>query len=105
MTPSQTTLSRCRSVLSEHYGNRLRKIILFGSVARGQGTAESDLDLLVVLDGPVDVAAEAKVLTDLLFPLQLESDRYISAKAAAADEYEAGAIQLYRNVLREGVPV
>jgi predicted nucleotidyltransferase len=105
MTAMQTTLSRCRALLAQHYGPRLKQVILFGSAARGEATPESDIDLLVVLEGPVDVVAEVRVLTDLLFPVQLESDPYISAKAAPADEYEAGALQLYRNILREGVPV
>jgi predicted nucleotidyltransferase len=96
-------LDRCREALARHYGTRLRKVILFGSAARGQAGVESDLDLLVVLEGPVDVVGEIRVLTDLLFPIQLESDRYISAQAASADDYENGRIQLYRNIQREGV--
>jgi predicted nucleotidyltransferase len=105
MDPLQTTLSRCRQVLARHYGNRLRAILLYGSSAWGDAAPESDVDLLVVLDGPVDVVAEARHLTDLLYPVQLECDRYVSAKAASADEYRRGRLQLYRNVQREGVPV
>jgi len=105
MTPIETILSRCRALLAKHYGVRLKKVILYGSVARGEATPESDIDLLVVLEGPVDVVAEVWVLTDLLYSLQLESDQYISAKAAPSDDYEAGRLQLYRNVHREGVLV
>ncbi|MBA2295376.1 MAG: nucleotidyltransferase domain-containing protein [Actinobacteria bacterium] len=32
------------------YGARLREVVLFGSWARGDADAESDIDLLVVLD-------------------------------------------------------
>ena len=32
-------------------GSRLRSLVLFGSVARGQSTARSDIDLLVIADG------------------------------------------------------
>jgi predicted nucleotidyltransferase len=39
------TLSTLRSI----YGERLAKIILYGSYARGEQTPESDIDLLVVL--------------------------------------------------------
>ncbi|MYD71391.1 MAG: nucleotidyltransferase domain-containing protein [Acidobacteria bacterium] len=34
-----------------HYGERLHGIALYGSVARGTPTADSDVDLLVVADG------------------------------------------------------
>lgn len=36
--------------LAELYGARLRQVLLFGSWASGEGSVESDLDLLVVLD-------------------------------------------------------
>lgn len=35
--------------LRDRFGDRVRGIHLFGSKARGEGTAESDVDLLVVL--------------------------------------------------------
>jgi hypothetical protein len=41
--------------------------------------------------------------TDLLYPIQLESAHLISAKPAAVDDYQRGALQLYRNAKREGV--
>jgi len=100
----QETLAKCRKALSEHYADRLEAVILYGSAARGTEGPESDLDLLVVLREPVDVMAEVRQLVDLLYPLQLESDRYISAKPAPARDFKAGKIQLYRNVQREGVP-
>ena len=105
MTTREQLVAKCRRALAKHYGDRLTAVVLYGSAARGTEGPESDLDLLVVLDGPVDVVAEARHLTDLLYPIQLESDRYISAKAAAKEDYLAGRLQLYRNVRREGVAV
>jgi predicted nucleotidyltransferase len=35
------------------YGKKLKDIILYGSWARGQGTKESDIDLVIVLGGKV----------------------------------------------------
>jgi len=37
------------STLKDLYGNRLSKIILYGSFARGEQHAESDIDFLVML--------------------------------------------------------
>ena len=36
--------------LREQHGHRLVRVVLFGSRARGEGDAESDLDVLVVVD-------------------------------------------------------
>lgn len=37
------------SVLKRLYGNHLRKVILFGSYARGDFTPDSDIDILILL--------------------------------------------------------
>jgi hypothetical protein len=50
-------------------------------------------------------ADELHQIVELLYPIQLESDRLISAKPASLDEFEDGRIQLYRNAKREGLPV
>lgn len=37
--------------LKEKYGDRIHRIILFGSTARGDDMEESDVDVLIVADG------------------------------------------------------
>lgn len=96
-------LNRCKSALMSYYGPRFRGLVLFGSVARNQATPASDIDLLVLLSQPVDYFRELRQVIELLYPIQLESEQLISAKPAAQDDFERGAIQLYRNANREGV--
>lgn len=96
-------LRNVRGRLQEHYGERLEDVVLHGSVARGTDEPESDIDLLVLLRGELDYFRELRTLVDLLYPLQLEAERVISALPAAAAEYRAGALQLYRNAAHEGV--
>ena len=99
---STTTLPRCQEALERHYGARLAKLVLYGSSARGTAKKESDLDLLVLLRGDFDYFVELRTVVDLLYPVQLESDRLISARPAAITDFEAGSVQLYRNAAREG---
>ena len=50
------------SRLREHYSDQLVRVVLFGSKARGDSDAESDLDVLIVHPGDSDqrrVAADA----------------------------------------------
>ncbi|MCW0214130.1 MAG: UPF0158 family protein [Pseudonocardia sp.] len=52
--------------LASLYGPRLRQVLLFGSWASGEGSVESDLDLLVVLDGLDSPWAELRRMDDVL---------------------------------------
>jgi len=99
------TVERCRKTLQDHYGAQFEGLILYGSVARKQAHPSSDIDLLVLLNQPFDYFRELRQIVDLLYPVQLESDRLISAKPAPVNEFESGSLQLYRNAQREGVRV
>jgi predicted nucleotidyltransferase len=54
------TLRWATQSLREIYGDRLQRLILFGSHARGEARPESDVDVMVVLEGPVTSIKEAK---------------------------------------------
>ena len=101
----QTVLTACRATLTDHYGARLQKILLFGSSVRRNADADSDIDLLVVLDGTLDYFVELEAMSEVLYPVQLQSDRLISAKPTDSYRLEHGVTQLYRNVQREAVAV
>ena len=98
-------LQRCKAILESNYQSQFKGLILYGSVARNQASAASDIDLLVLLGQPIDYFKELRTIIDLLYPVQLESEQLISAKPVPVDEFELGTIQLYRNAKREGVVV
>ncbi len=104
-TTIAATVRKCRAALENHYGLKLKGLVLYGSMARDQAGSGSDIDLLVLLGEPFDYFRELRQIIDLLYPIQLDTDRLISAKPAAADQFEAGTIQLYRNAKREGILV
>ncbi len=101
--PISDTLEDCKTVLINHYGQRLKGLILFGSAARQEMTDASDIDLLALLPPKLDHSQELSTLVDLLYPLQLEATHWISIKPAAQDDFEAGNTQLYRNIQQEGI--
>ncbi len=96
-------IQKCKEILEKHYGDRFAGLILYGSQARGQAEAGSDIDLLVLLQGQFDYFQEIWKLAELLYPLQLELDRLISVKPAAVQEFQAGILRLYRHARREGI--
>jgi predicted nucleotidyltransferase len=94
---------KCRNILESHYGSRFKGLVLYGSFARDQDSSASDIDLLVLLSKPFDYFQELRRIIDLLYPVQLDTDRLISAKPALLGEVEDGIIQLYRNAKSEGI--
>jgi predicted nucleotidyltransferase len=98
-------IKQCKEALTRYYGDRLKRVILYGSMARGQSSLASDIDLLVLLSPPFNYFTELRQLVEILYPIQLDSERLISAKPASVEDFEAGNISLYRNARREGVLV
>lgn len=98
-------VQKCKKTLADYYGAQFKGLILYGSVARDQASPASDIDLLVLLNRPFNYFDELREIIEPLYPIQLESDRLISAKPASLDEFERGIIQLYRSAKREGVAV
>ena len=88
--------------LQAAHGERLRGVVLYGSHARGEASAESDIDVLVLLDEPVDYGEDLETNLDALYPLALELSRRISAKPVSAKQYETVDCPLYRNARRDG---
>jgi predicted nucleotidyltransferase len=98
-----STLKKCSQILSEYYGEKFQGLILYGSMARGQGDNFSDIDLLVLLKMPFNYFQELRKIVELLYPVQLESINLISAKPVAQEEFESGTLLLYRLAKREGL--
>jgi len=94
---------RIKDRLSNIYGRRLQAVILYGSVARGQQEADSDIDILVLLSGPIDYWKEVKLIIRTLYPLMLETGHPIDAQPVDVDVYDAQEFPLYRNAKRDGV--
>ncbi len=64
---------------------RLKKIILFGSVARGEDTKDSDIDILIITNN------KSKIIDDVyskVGKIILELDEYLSVKIIRKNNYE-----------------
>jgi uncharacterized protein len=102
---SEDVLNRVKLKLQCAFGGRLRGVILYGSQARHEASQDSDIDLLVLLTGPVDEGEDSWACIRALYPLVLELERPIHAKPTDVLSYEAQELGLYRNVRKEGIPV
>ena len=88
------------SILKDKYGDRIKKVILFGSYARGEADEESDLDVLVV--GDVDF----NEVIDLTVKIMLKHGVLISVIVEDEEEFEKKKdYSFHRTVLSEGVVI
>lgn len=87
------------------YGGRLVRMVLFGSRARGDHEADSDIDVLVVLRGRVCPYEEIQRVGALRTDLSLRYECVISCVFLDEDRFVRGQGPLLRNVRREGVQI
>lgn len=94
-------LGRFRQALVEMYGNRLDRVVLFGSRARGEASPDSDYDIAVFLKDLPDRWAEVERLAGLHLDF-LDDNAFIDAKPYLATAYHERT-PLMREIRREGV--
>jgi len=93
---------------AEVLGDRLDKVILYGSYARGDNDADSDIDFLILADIPSEKAwGERMKISELTGWLDLEYDVLVSLHVTCSDNFYkySNHLPFYINVLREGVVV
>jgi len=92
-----------KQALTELYGDRLNRIVLYGSYARGDFHAESDVDYMVILnDDDVKAGKEIRYMVDRVYDLSDEHHTLISVKPASLKKYLHSDLFLYQNARREG---
>ena len=100
----QEALKRFRETLNEQFGQEIVSVHLFGSKARGDASAESDIDIMVVTQQDDWRLKEriGKVATGIL----LDYGVYLSIKVIGKSFHHKLASfgsSFIRNVLREGI--
>ena len=98
-------LQRIKSCLQPIYGDRLRGMVLYGSEARNEAEKDSDIDILILLDGPVSHLQEHRIIISAIYDFILEIDRPIHVKPVDEAVYEAAGCPIYINAKEEGLVV
>jgi predicted nucleotidyltransferase len=93
-----------REHLAAVYGERPKGVYLYGSYARGQATEDSDIDVAVVLVGPVDRRAEDDRNSDLIGDLSLRENCVLMPVFISEDDFRKTPYAIHRSIVREGVP-
>jgi len=101
----QSLIPEIHSTLAAIYGNRLVKLLLYGSQARGDADTGSDVDVLVVLHGQVDPCEEILRVSEATSHLSLAYDTVISCLFMQEERYLHENSPLLMNIRREGMVI
>lgn len=83
--------------------DKIIRIILFGSVARGDDNEESDIDILIISNEWEKIDS---LITDEVFKVVLETEELISPYVLSEKQFnEAKHFSFLTNVLREGIVI
>src|ERR1039457_6083617 len=80
-------LREFRDGLEQIYGSRLVRVVLFGSQARDEAEPDSDIDVMLVLQGAVDPNREIQWLSSFTSGLSLQHDVVISCVYMSEEDF------------------
>jgi predicted nucleotidyltransferase len=89
--------------LQRLYGPRLVSLVLYGSQARGDAEEGSDIDVLVVLEGPVRPGQEIAHTGVDVAEVSLAHNVAVACMFVSREQFEHEQSPLLINVRREGV--
>jgi uncharacterized protein len=90
--------------IRELYGERLDKVILFGSYARGEEHEDSDVDFLVVLKGiEINGYHEIGLMSPFTFEMSLKYGLSVSAVPMLTEKLEGNNTPLSNNIHTDGI--
>ena len=92
--------------VSRIYGSHLRKIILYGSYARGDFRKDSDIDIMILVDlDDSEIKAAGRRLSDVTFDINFDFDVLIMpiVQNAAFFEHWVGAYPFFNQINNEGI--
>jgi uncharacterized protein len=95
-------LIRFRAALDALYGDRIERVVLFGSRARGDATPDSDYDVAVFLNDLDDRWREADRISDIETDILYDLGAFIHAMPYRSGSYRERT-PLMHELWRDGV--
>lgn len=105
VVPVHTVLAAFKSQVEALYGPRLKSLYLFGSRARQTNAPDSDIDVALILDGPIDIYREIQRTSEIRAAINLDSGHSLSCVYLTPSDLDSKRSPLARNIAKEGKPI
>jgi uncharacterized protein len=107
MTPMllKCLLGDAQSGLRDIFGDKLKRMTLYGSYARGDFNDRSDIDIIALIDGDVKQHQHQVVRLNVDLSLLYDVETSIMLEEKENFNTNAGLIPLFRNIEKEGVNI
>lgn len=93
-----------KSELVKLYGEELGALILYGSHARGESDADSDIDFAVILkNDPVKSSTEIIKISPVSSEIGLRYSELISVFPLSSHRFETSQIPVLQEIRKEGI--
>ena len=102
-TLEDPVLKHFRAAVAKTYGDRLERVILYGSRARGDAQPDSDYDIAIFLHDMKDRWAEMDQLAQIETGILYDTGEVIHAMPYRAGYYNDESVPLMREIRREGI--
>ncbi|HLJ18072.1 MAG TPA: nucleotidyltransferase domain-containing protein [Bryobacteraceae bacterium] len=103
ITRANPILAKFRAALAEMYGDRLERVVLYGSRARGDARPDSDYDVAVFLRDMDDRFKEMHRLTEITSAILYDTGEFIEALPYSAASYNDPRMPLMYAIRTEGI--
>lgn len=89
-------------------GNKLSKVIVYGSYARGDYHENSDVDVMVLVKlADSEIQKIVPIIYDMAYDIELEKGIHISVVVKNEEQFEywVDTLPFYKNVSKEGIEI
>jgi predicted nucleotidyltransferase len=99
---NNSTIELIKQNLQNLYGNKLEKVLLYGSYARNTADENSDIDLLVVLNIPIiELSKEIRQISKIMLPMILDVGTMISVVPVTKTTFENSQSLFFKNIRKD----
>ena len=101
-------LGSYRDAITEIFGEKLSRIVLFGSYARGDFNQNSDMDIMILADvQPEEISHYADLVYDITYDFEEKYGKEINPCVQSIKTYDQwkNAYPFFMNIEKDGVKI